>query len=83
MKKTSFVALASLIALSGTASAQTFDLNAMPLSNIPTRLDRVPTGLIAANRLLVRNVTRDAVSYSQYYTLNDDGSIEVVPEKQN
>ena len=83
MKKISFVALASLIALSGTASAQTFDLNAMPLSNIPTRVDKVPTGSIAANRLLVRNVIRHRVSYAQYYTVNDDGSIEVVSEKQN
>lgn len=83
MKKILLVAIASMIALSSAASAQTFDLNAMPLSSIPTSLDKVPTGSVATSQLQVRYTTRDGVSYAQYYKLNEDGSIKIVSEKQN
>jgi hypothetical protein len=83
MKKISLVAIASLIALSGAASAQSFDINTMPLGNIPSATDNVPTGSVAAKKVFKRQIERDGASVVQYYTVASDGSAVVVSEEAN
>jgi hypothetical protein len=82
MKKISLLALASLIALSGVASAQSFDLNAMPLGQFPSVTDKVSTGSIGAP-LKKRVIVRDGANVTQFYTVDDNGDVTVVSEKAN
>jgi hypothetical protein len=83
MKKISLVAIASLLALSGAAGAQSFDINTMPLGNIPSATDNAPTGSIAAKKVFKRQIVRDGARMAQYYTLATDGSAVVVSEEAN
>lgn len=80
MKKISLVALGALIALSGAASAQSFDINAMPLGQFPSMTDTVATGSIG-NPLKKRVIVRDGANVTQFYTVDDDGDVKVVSEK--
>jgi hypothetical protein len=83
MKKTSLVAIASLLALSSAASAQSFDINTMPLGDIPAKMDNAPTGSIAAKKVFERTIKRDGVKVTQYYTIAKDGSDMVLSEEAN
>jgi hypothetical protein len=83
MKKTSFVAIASLIALSSAASAQSFDLNAMPLGNIPAVTDKSSTGSIAARKVFERIIKRDGATLTQYYAIAANGTEKVLSETAN
>ncbi len=82
MKKISLVAFASLIALSGVAGAQSFDINAMPLSSIPTATDNTATGSIGAP-VKKRVVVRDGVKVTQLFTVDQNGDLNIVSEKAN
>lgn len=81
MKKLSIIVAAALLSLTGLAQAQSFDLNSMPLSNIPSNLDAVSTGSVAPAKVLMRTVKRDGASVTQYYTIAKNGAIEVHSEK--
>ena len=83
MKKISLAAIASLLALTSISSAQSFDVNSMPLGNIPTHLDATPTGSVQAKNVFMRKVKRDGASLVQYYTIAKDGSIKVLSDNQN
>jgi hypothetical protein len=83
MKKILLVAIASLLALSGAAGAQSFDINTMPLGDIPAKMDNAPTGSIAAKKVFARTINRDGVSVTQYYTIAKDGSDVVLSETAN
>jgi hypothetical protein len=83
MKKTSLVAIASLIALSSAASAQSFDINTMPLGNIPAVTDKAPTGSIAARKVFQRTVKRDGATLTQYYAIAANGTEKVLSETAN
>ena len=82
MKKFAVVTLAALVALQGSAFAQSFDLSAMPLGQFPTATDDVSTGSIGA-RLFKRLVKHDGTSYTQFYTVGGDGRETIVSEKKN
>jgi hypothetical protein len=82
MKKISLLALASLVALSGFASAQSFDINAMPLGQFPTVADTVSTGSIGAP-LKKRVIVRDGANVTQFYTVDENGDVKIVSEKAN
>ena len=82
MKKIVFATLAALISLQGVASAQSFDLNSLPLGQFPTATDSESTGSIGA-RLLKRVVLHDGASYTQFYTIDADGQENIVSEKKN
>ena len=80
MKKISLIALSALIAVSGAASAQTFDINAMPLGQFPSMTDNASTGSIGTP-LKKRVIVRDGANVTQFYTVNDNGDVKVVSEK--
>jgi hypothetical protein len=81
MKKISLIALSALIALSGAANAQTgFDINAMPIGNIPGAVDKAPTGSIGV-KLQKRVVLHDGVSVTQFFTIAEDGKVTIVSEE--
>ncbi len=80
MKKISLIALSTLIALSGAASAQSFDINAMPLSQFPVATDMNATGSIG-HPLKKRMIVRDGANVTQFYTVDDNGDVKVVSEK--
>ncbi len=83
MKKFSLITLATLVALTGAANAQTgFDLNAMPLGQFPTAIDKAPTGSIG-QKLQKRVITRDGQSVTQYFTVDESGEVTIVSEKAN
>ncbi len=81
MKKIPLAAIATLIALSSAASAQSFDINSMPLGNIPTATDNTRTGAVAARKVFKREIERDGARLIQYYTLASDGSAVVISEE--
>jgi hypothetical protein len=82
MKKISLAAIASLIALSGSAFAQSFDINSMPLGNIPTaKVDLSETGSIAKDKVLMRKVKVNGETVTQYYTVAEDGSTVVISQE--
>lgn len=81
MRKISFAALASLIAISSAAQAQSIDLNSMPLGNVPQKLDAAETGSIASGKVLFRTIERDGVSLTQRYTVAEDGKETVLSEQ--
>ena len=82
MKKISLIAAASLIALSSAASAQSFDLNAMPLGQFPSLTDKTSTGSIGSP-LKKRIIVRDGASVTQYFTVGENGDVTIVSEKKN
>jgi hypothetical protein len=82
MKKISLIAIASLIAVSGVANAQSFDLNAMPLGQFPSMTDKVSTGSIGAP-LKKRVIVRDGANVTQFFTVDDNGDMTIVLEKKN
>jgi hypothetical protein len=82
MKKISLAAIATLIALSSAASAQSFDLNAMPLGKFPNaKLDMSETGSIAKDKVLIRKVKVNGETVTQYYTVAEDGSTVVISQE--
>jgi hypothetical protein len=81
MKKFSLIAFASLIALSSAAQAQSFDLNSMPLGNVPQKLDSAETGSIAAKKVFVRTIDRDGTTVTQRYTVANDGAVTIISEQ--
>lgn len=81
MKKLSLIALASLIALSSAASAQSFDLNSMPLGEFPSRLDATETGSVAQRKVFIRTIDRDGISVTQRYTVTNDGAVTIISEQ--
>jgi ribosome-associated protein YbcJ (S4-like RNA binding protein) len=81
MKRISLAAIASLIALSSAAQAQSIDLNAMPLGSFPTKLDTSETGSIAKDKVLVRKVKVNGETVTQYYTIAEDGSTVVISQE--
>ena len=82
MKKITLSALAALIAFSGAASAQAFDINAMPLSNIPAMTDKASTGSIG-HALKKRVIVRDGAKVMQFFTVDANGDVTVVSEEAN
>lgn len=80
MKKISLIAIASLIAVSGVASAQSFDINAMPLGQFSSMTDKTATGSIGAP-LKKRVIVRDGVNVTQYYNVDENGKVTIVSEK--
>ena len=82
MKKTSLIALSLLIAASGAASAQSFDLNSMPLGQFPSATDNTATGSIGAP-LKKRMIVRDGVNVTQLFTVDENGDVRIVSEKKN
>ncbi|MGL4490669.1 MAG: hypothetical protein ACRCU5_14615 [Rhizobiaceae bacterium] len=83
MKKFSLATLAALIALTGAANAQTgFDLNAMPLGEFPTAVDKTSTGSVG-EKLQSRVITRDGVAVTQFFTVDVNGEETIVSEKTN
>ena len=82
MKKISLIALSFLIAVSGAASAQSFDLNAMPLGQFPSVTDKTSTGSIGAP-LKKRVIVRDGESITQFFTVGENGDVTIVSEKAN
>ncbi len=80
MKKISLIALSTLIALSGAASAQSFDINTMPLSQFPSMTDNASTGSIGYP-LKKRVIVRDGANVTQFYTVDDNGDVKIVSEK--
>jgi ribosome-associated protein YbcJ (S4-like RNA binding protein) len=81
MKRISLVAIASLIALSSAAQAQSIDLNAMPLGSFSTKLDSSETGSIAKDKVLMRKVTVNGETVTQYYTIAEDGSTVLISQE--
>jgi ribosome-associated protein YbcJ (S4-like RNA binding protein) len=81
MKRISLAAIASLIALSSAAQAQSIDLNSMPLGSFPTKLDTSETGSIAKDNVLVRKVKVNGETVTQYYTIAEDGSTVVISQE--
>lgn len=82
MKKIAIATLAALVALQGSAFAQSFDLNALPLSQFPAAVDNASTGSIGA-RLHQRIVRHDGASFTQFYTVDAKGNETIVSEKRN
>lgn len=83
MNKIMMITLASLIALTGAANAQTgFDLNAMPLGEFPVTVDKAPTGSIGA-KLQKRVITRGGADVTQFFTIDESGKVTIVSEKTN
>ncbi len=80
MKKISLIAISTLIALSGAANAQAFDINTLPFSQIPAMTDNASTGSIGAP-LKQRVIVRDGAKVTQFYTVDDNGAVTVVSEK--
>lgn len=84
MKKISLVAMSLLIAATGVAGAQSFDIAAMPLGNIPsTSVDKASTGSIDAPRLQKRVIKRAGPDLVQYFTIDANGKETIVSEKSN
>jgi ribosome-associated protein YbcJ (S4-like RNA binding protein) len=82
MKKISLAAIASLIALSSAAFAQTIDINSMPLGNIPTKnLDMSETGSVTKDKVLMRKVKVNGETVTQYYKVAKDGSTVVISQE--
>jgi hypothetical protein len=82
MKKISLAAIASFLALSSGAFAQNFDINSMPLGNIPAKkLDMSETGSIAKDKVLMRKVKVNGETVTQYYTVAEDGSTVIVSQE--
>ena len=82
MKKISLIALSLLIAVSGAASAQSFDLNSMPLGQFPSITDNTATGSIGAP-LKKRMIVHDGVNVTQFFTVDENGDVTIVSEKKN
>lgn len=84
MKKISLVAISLLVAATGIASAQSFDINTLPLSSIPsTSVDKSATGSIDAPRLQKRVIKRAGPDLVQYFTVDANGVETIVSEKSN
>lgn len=79
MKKYALVTLSALIASISFASAQTFDLNSMPLGQFPSSTDASPTGSIGV-QLKKRVVVRDGETITQYFNVDTEGKIVIVSE---
>lgn len=82
MKKITLTALAALIAFSGVASAQAFDINAMPLGNFPAMTDKASTGSIG-HALKKRVIVRDGAKITQFFTVDANGDVTVISEAAN
>ena len=84
MKNISLVAISLLVAATGVASAQSFDISAMPLGNIPSAVvDKASTGSIDAPRLQKRVIKRAGPDLVQYFTVDANGVETIVSEKSN
>ena len=82
MKKISLAVIASLIALSSAAHAQNFDINSMPLGNIPNaKLDMSETGSVAKDKVLTRKAKVNGEIVTQYYTIAEDGSTVLISQE--
>lgn len=82
MKKISLVAISLLVAATGFASAQSFDINTMPLGNIPSAsVDKASTGSIDAPSLQKRVIKRTGPDLVQYFTVDANGKETIVSEK--
>ena len=82
MKK-SIIAAAALLAMSGAALANSFDVNSMPLGSFKPALDDGATGSTGAKKVFKREIMRDGAPMIQYYTLAKDGSAIVISEEAN
>jgi hypothetical protein len=83
MKRIMLITLASLIALTSAARAQTgFDLNAMPLGEFPTTIDKARTGSIGTH-VQKRIIIRDGASFTQFFTVDENGKMAIISEKAN
>lgn len=82
MKKFALVTLSALIASASIASAQSFDVSAMPLGQFPAATDTAATGSIGA-QLNKRVVERGGVSITQFYKLDANGKAVIVSEDTN
>lgn len=84
MKKISLVAMSLLLAATGFAGAQSFDIGSLPMGNFPAAsVDKASTGSIDAPRLQKRVIKRDGPDLVQYFTVDADGNERIISEKSN